>query len=63
MAKRINNDENFELIALDLFIIRESSYLTHQKLAKKLNVTFINKSKEVIPLNLLKLAARNKRRS
>lgn len=44
-----------ELSALDSYIFRKNMCQTHQLLIKKLNVTHINKSKEPVLANLVKL--------
>lgn len=62
MNKRTIATQAVELSPLDAYISNENVFLTHQTLMKKLNVTFINKSKEPTLATLLKIQSSTKKR-
>lgn len=60
--KSRNNTSGVELAALDAYLFNNDIYPIHQTLMKKLRVTFINKSKEPVLANLVKLKASTRTR-
>ncbi len=62
MNKRTLSTQTVELSPLDMYISSENVFLTHQTLMKKLNVTFVNKSKEPTLATLLKIQSSTRKR-
>jgi hypothetical protein len=62
MNKRTISTQTVELSPLDMYISSENVFLAHQTLMKKLNVTFVNKSKEPTLATLLKIQSSTRKR-
>lgn len=63
MNKRTTSPQMVELSPLDAYISNEGISHIHQDLMRKLNVTFINKSKEPTSVTLAKIKSSTKKRN